>query len=55
MNMVDRELTTREREIFGMIPDTDNVTFRDIVEEVRRDTNRSRYKARKQLRHFGNQ
>lgn len=53
--MVNRELTTREREIYEMIPDDDNVTFGSIVDLVRRDTDVSRYKIRKKLKHLKNQ
>lgn len=54
VDMVNRELTTREREIYEMIPDEDNVTFGSIVDLVRRDTNVSRFRARRKLKHLRN-
>lgn len=53
--MVDRELTKREREIYEMIPDADNMTFWNIVDDVRKATDTSRYKLRKELKHLHNQ
>ena len=49
--MINRELTEREREIFGMIRPT---TFQDIVDVVRRDVEQSKYDAKRELRNLRN-
>jgi len=52
--MINRVLTEREKEICEMIRgDTDNMTFRSIVEIVRRDV--STYKERKWFKQLHNQ
>ena len=50
--MFRRELNSREVDMLRMIRGT---TFYDIVEEVRRDVDTSRYSARKELKHLRNQ
>jgi hypothetical protein len=55
MYMVNRELTAREKQIYDIIPDTDNMTFRNIVDIVRRETCNSIYDARKELIYMCNQ
>lgn len=55
VDMVDRELTARERKIYEMIPDEDNIKFSSIVDIVRKDTDTSRYRVRKELKHLHNQ
>lgn len=56
VDMVNRELTKREREIYDMIPDnTDGMASCSIVEIVRRDVDASRYNARKGLKYLNNQ
>lgn len=45
--MINRELSTREKEILLMIRPT---TFQDIVDEVRREVDNNRYNARRELR-----
>lgn len=52
--MINRELTAREKQICEIIPDPDNVTFRNIVDMVRRDVYLSMYNERKELRHLHN-
>lgn len=53
--MVNRDLTKREREIYEMISDeTDNITFWNIVDIVRRDADISRNDARKDLKYLHN-
>lgn len=49
--MIKRELTSREKEILGMIRPT---TFHDIVYIVRRDVEQSRYNIKKELRNIHN-
>lgn len=49
--MFQRELTTREKDILLMIRPT---TFQDIVDEVRRYVEHSRYGTRKELRKLKN-
>lgn len=49
--MINRELTTREREIFLMIKRT---TFWDVVGVVREEVSNYRYNARKELKHLKN-
>lgn len=49
--MLHRELTRRETEILHMIKPT---TFQDIVDEVRRDVEHSRYNAKRELRNLHN-
>lgn len=44
---IQRELNDRETRILNMISPT---TFRDIVREVRRDINESRYNKKKELK-----
>ena len=49
--MIDRELTEREKEILGMIRPT---TFQDMVDAVRKDVDRSKYDAKRELRNLHN-
>jgi hypothetical protein len=53
--MVNRELTAREKQIYEIIPDTDNVTFENIVEIVRREVCTSMYNARKEIKNLRNE
>lgn len=53
--VINRELTAREKQIYEIIPDADDVTFRDIVDIVRRDVCASMYSARKELKQLHNQ
>lgn len=56
VDMINRELSVREREIYDMIPgNKDDITFGNIVDIVRRDTDISRYSVRKQLKRLHNQ
>lgn len=50
-NMIDRELTEREKEILEMIRPT---TFHDMVDIVRRDVEISKYDAKRELRNLRN-
>lgn len=49
--MINRELNPRELEILHMIRPT---TFRDIVEEVRKEVDQSRHNAKRELRNLNN-
>lgn len=49
--MIERELTTREMEIFQMIKPT---TFYDVVEAVRKEIDNDRYNAKRELRNLHN-
>jgi hypothetical protein len=51
--MINRKLTDREKQIYEIIPDQDNVTFRDIVNIVRRDVYGSVRGEIKELKHMG--
>ncbi len=56
VSMINRVLTDREREICEMIgDDTDNMTFRSIVDIVRRDLDTTIYKDRKWFKQLRNQ
>lgn len=49
--MISRELNPREAEILRMIRPT---TFQDMVEEVRKEVEQSRYNAKRELRDLKN-
>ncbi len=54
--MINRVLTEREKEICEMIhDDMDNMTFRSIVDIVRRDLDTTIYKDRKWFKKLSNQ
>lgn len=56
VSMKNRVLTEREREICEMIhDDTDNMTFRNIVDIVRRDLDITMHKDIKWFKHLRNQ
>lgn len=55
--MVDRKLTEREKQIYDMIQDNSddcNITFRDIVDTIRRDIDEYRYDTKKKLKRLRN-
>ena len=56
VSMINRVLTEREKEICEMIrDDTDNMTFRGIVDIVRRDLDTTMSKDRKWFKQLNNQ
>ena len=55
MDMIDRPLTAREKQICEIIPDQDYMSFRNIVDIVRSDVYGSMYDERKELKRLRNQ
>lgn len=53
--MINRPLTAREKQIYEIIPDSDYMSFRNIVDIVRRDVYGSIYNERKELKRLHNQ
>jgi hypothetical protein len=53
--MINRPLTSREKQICELIPDPDYMSFRIIVDMVRRDIYGTMYNERKELKRLHNQ
>lgn len=55
VDMINRPLTAREKQICELIPDPDYMSFRIIVDMVRRDIYGTMYNERKELKRLHNQ